>query len=154
QGLANIVSPLFGGIPATGAIARTATNIKNGGKTPMAGMVHSAVLLVILVAAGALASRIPLACLAGVLLPVCYYMSEWRSFRFLMSAPRSDIAVLLFTFFLTVFVDLTVAVEVGMVLSAFLFMKNMADLTQVKALSKEFTEDGSGADVPAAQKLI
>ncbi len=131
QGVANIVCPLFGGIPATGAIARTATNIKNGGRTPIAGMLHAGVLMVILIVAGPLASRIPLAVLAGILIVVSYHMSEWRSFRFILSGPRSDIVVLLTTFFLTIFVDLTTAVEVGMVLASLLFMRNMAELTRV-----------------------
>jgi SulP family sulfate permease len=135
QGIANILSPLFGGIPATGAIARTATNIRVGGRTPVAGIVHAFTLLMILVVAAPLASRIPLSALAGILVIVSYNMSEWRSFRFILTGPRSDIAVLLTTFLLTVFVDLTVAVEVGMVLAALLFMRNMAESTQVKSLS-------------------
>jgi SulP family sulfate permease len=135
QGVANLASPVFGGIPATGAIARTATNVRNGGRTPVAGMVHAGVLLLILLVAGPLASHIPLAALAGVLVTVSYHMSEWRSFRSLLTGPKSDIAVLLITFLLTVLVDLTVAVEVGMVLAAFLFMKKMADLTHVKSLT-------------------
>jgi SulP family sulfate permease len=145
QGIANIVAPLFGGIPATGAIARTATNVKNGGRTPIAGMVHAVVLLLILLTAGPLAARIPLAALTGVLNVVSYHMSEWHSFRFLLSGPGSDKLVLLATFFLTVFVDLVVAVEVGMVLASFLFMKNMAELTEVKAVTKEF-DGGEGED--------
>jgi SulP family sulfate permease len=145
QGIANIVAPLFGGIPATGAIARTATNVKNGGRTPIAGMVHAVVLLLILLTAGPLAARIPLAALTGVLIVVSYHMSEWHSFRFLLSGPGSDKLVLLATFFLTVFVDLVVAVEVGMVLASFLFMKNMAELTEVKAVTKEF-DGGEGED--------
>lgn len=143
QGVANLASPLFGGIPATGALARTATNVKNGGRTPVAGMVHAAVLLVILMAAGTLAAKIPLACLAGILVVVSYHMSEWRSMRALMSAPRSDIAVLLTTFLLTIFVDLTVAVEVGMVLASFLFMRKITGLTQVRVLSSDLDEPGS-----------
>lgn len=146
QGVANIVSPLFGGIPATGAIARTATNVKNGARTPIAGVVHAAVLFVILLVAGPLASRIPLAALAGILVVVSYHMSEWRSFRFLMSGPGSDKIVLLTTFLLTVFIDLVVAVEIGMVLAAFLFMKNMAELTQVRALTNELA-NGEGKDL-------
>lgn len=145
QGIANIASPFFGGIPATGAIARTATNVKNGGRTPVAGMVHAVVLLLILLTAGPWAARIPLAALTGVLIVVSYHMSEWKSFRFLLSGPGSDKIVLLTTFFLTVFVDLVVAVEVGMVLAAFLFMKNMAELTQVKAITKELG-NGEGQD--------
>jgi SulP family sulfate permease len=135
QGVANIFSPLFGGIPATGAIARTATNIRVGGRTPVSGIIHAFTLLLILVVAAPLASRIPLAALAGILVVVSYNMSEWRSFRFILFGPRSDIAVLLTTFCLTVFVDLTVAVEVGMVLAALLFMRNMAETTQVTSLS-------------------
>jgi SulP family sulfate permease len=145
QGVANVFSPLFGGIPATGAIARTATNVKNGGRTPVAGMVHAATLALILVAAGSWAAKIPLAALAGVLVVVCYHMSEWRNFRAILSGPKDDIAILLVSFFLTVLVDLTVAVEVGMVVAAFLFMKRMADLTQVKSLSRELE---NGEDAP------
>lgn len=144
QGLANIASPLFGGIPATGAIARTATNIKNGGRTPIAGMVHAVVLLFVLIVFGPLANRIPLAALTGVLVVVCYHMSEWHSFRFILSGPGSDKIVLLATFLLTVFVDLVVAVEVGMVLAAFLFMKNMAEITQVKALGQQIGNGEAG----------
>jgi SulP family sulfate permease len=141
QGIANIASPLFGGIPATGAIARTATNVKNGGRTPVAGMVHAITLLLVLLTAGPLADLIPLAALTGVLIVVSYHMSEWHSFRFLLSGPGSDKIVLLATFLLTVFVDLVVAVEVGMVLAAFLFMKNMAELTEVRAVSKEIDNE-------------
>jgi SulP family sulfate permease len=137
QGIANCISPVFGGIPATGAIARTATNVRNGGRTPMAGMIHALVLFLILLSAGPLAAHIPLAALAGVLVVVCYHMSEWQSFRFILTGPVTDIAVLLTTFLLTVFVDLTVAVGVGMVLAAFLFMRNVAALGQVKAMTHE-----------------
>ncbi len=144
QGVANLVSPIFGGMPATGAIARTATNVKNGGRTPVAGMIHAVVLLVILLAAGNLAAHIPLACLAGVLVIVSYHMSEWRSFKSIFLGPRSDVVVLLITFFLTVLIDLTVAVEVGMVMAAFLFMKNMADLTQVRTLTREPASEDFG----------
>jgi SulP family sulfate permease len=137
QGFANIGSALFGGIPATGAIARTATNVKNGGRTPVAGIVHSLTLLLILLAAGQFASNIPLAALAGILVVVSYHMSEWRSFRTLLSGPRSDIVVLITTFSLTILVDLTVAVEVGMVLAAFLFMRHMAQLSHVKVVQPD-----------------
>ncbi|HJT25492.1 MAG TPA: sulfate permease [bacterium] len=136
QGVANCLSPVFGGIPATGAIARTATNVRNGGRTPMAGMVHALVLFLILLAAGPLASHIPLAALAGVLVVVCYHMSEWHSFKFILTGPVTDVAVLMTTFLLTVFVDLTMAVGVGMVLAAFLFMRNVASLSEVKALTQ------------------
>ncbi|HVZ80077.1 MAG TPA: SulP family inorganic anion transporter [bacterium] len=137
QGVANCLSPVFGGIPATGAIARTATNVRNGGRTPMAGMIHAVVLFLILLSAGPLAAHIPLAALAGILVVVCYHMSEWHSFKFILTGPSTDILVLLTTFLLTVFVDLTVAVGVGMVLAAFLFMRNVAALGQVKALTHE-----------------
>ncbi len=144
QGIANIVAPVFGGIPATGAIARTATNIKNGGRTPVAGIVHALALLVILLAAHELAAQVPLACLAGVLTVVSYNMSGWRNFRSMLSAPRSDIAVLVTTFLLTVFIDLTVAVEVGMILAAFLFMRKMVNLTQVKVLTRDMDDPNNG----------
>ncbi|WP_294140760.1 SulP family inorganic anion transporter [uncultured Sanguibacteroides sp.] len=127
QGAANIVAPLFGGIPATGAIARTATNVKNGGRTPVAGMVHAVVLLLIMLFFGKWASLIPMSCLAGILIVVSYNMSEWRSFRSVLRASYFDIVILLVTFFLTVLVDLTVAIEIGVVLAALLFMKRMAD---------------------------
>lgn len=157
QGVANLASPLFGGIPATGAIARTATNIKNGGRTPIAGMIHAAVLLIILLTAGPLAARIPMAALAGILVVVSYHMSEWRSFRFLLQTPWSDIVVLMTTFLLTIFVDLTVAVEVGLVLAAFLFMRHMAEITHVKSLSRENggKEEGPRLDkVPAGVEVF
>ena len=130
QGAANIASSLFGGIPATGAIARTATNIKNGGRTPVAGMVHAVTLLLILYFAGKWAKLIPLSCLAGILVIVSYHMSEWRSFISLLRGPKSDVVILLITFLLTVLVDLTVAIEIGMVLSAFLFMRRMSLATR------------------------
>ena len=141
QGIANIASPLFGGIPATGAIARTATNVKNGGRTPVAGMVHAVTLLLIVVFFGRWAALIPLASLAAILVLVAYNMSEWRAFRGELNAPRSDIAVLLVTFMLTVLVDLTVAIGVGMVAAAFLFMRRMAEVTNVTAVTAEL-EDG------------
>lgn len=129
QGVANIVTPLFGGIPATGAIARTATNVKNGGRTPFAGMIHALTLLLILLFFGKWATLIPMPVLAAVLLVVAYNMSEWRLFLKLFGAPRSDLAVLLSTFFLTVLVDLTVAIQVGIVLAALLFMRRMEKVT-------------------------
>ena len=127
QGIANIVTPFFGGIPATGAIARTATNIKNGGRSPIAGIVHALTLLLIMLFFGKWAKLIPMSCLAGVLIVVSYNMSEWRVFRSILKSSGFDILVLLATFFLTVLVDLTIAIEVGVVLSAVLFMKRMAD---------------------------
>ena len=140
QGVANLTAPLFGGIPATGAIARTATNVKNGGRTPVAGMTHAATLLLITVVVGRWAALVPLATLAGILVVVSYHMSEWRSFRMEFRAPRSDLLVLLITFTLTVVVDLTLAIEVGMVLAAFLFMRRMAEVTNVSVLTHEFTD--------------
>lgn len=134
QGIANIGSGLFGGIPATGAIARTATNVKNGGRTPVAGIVHAFVLLIIMLFAGKWAVYIPLSCLAGILVVVAYNMSEWRSFVGILKGSKYDIMVLLTAFFLTVIVDLTVAIQVGMVLAALLFMKRMADVGEVKPL--------------------
>jgi SulP family sulfate permease len=127
QGIANIITPFFGGIPATGAIARTATNIKNGGRSPIAGIVHALTLLLIMLFFGKWAKLIPMSCLAGVLIVVSYNMSEWRVFRSILKSSGFDILVLLTTFFLTVLVDLTIAIEVGVVLSAVLFMKRMAD---------------------------
>lgn len=135
QGIANVVTPLFGGIPATGAIARTATNVKNGGTTPISGIVHALTLLLIMMILGRWASFIPLATLAAVLLVVAYHMSEWRHFVRLFRSPRNDIFVMLTTFALTVFVDLTVAIEVGVVLSALLFMQRMGSATQVRHVS-------------------
>lgn len=144
QGVANIGSALVGGIPATGAIARTATNVKNGGRTPVAGIVHAVTLLLITLFFGRWAALIPLATLAAILVVVAYNMSEWRAFRAELKAPRSDVAVLVSTFLLTVVVDLTVAIGVGMVLAAFLFMRRMAEVTSVTAISREFTDEGTG----------
>lgn len=139
QGIANIASPLFGGIPATGAIARTATNVRNGGRSPVAGIVHAATLLLVLVVAGTWAALIPMATLAGILVVVAYNMSEWHVFVRLLRGPRSDVAVLVTTFALTVAVDLTVALQVGVVLASLLFMRRMAEVTQVKPI-REITE--------------
>jgi len=141
QGAANIVSPLFGGIPATGAIARTATNIKNGAQTPVSGIVHAVVLLLILVFFGHWATLIPMASLSAVLLVVAYNMSEWRYFVRLLHSPRADILVMLCTFGLTVFVDLTVAIEVGVVLSSLLFMNRMSKVTEIRNITRELHED-------------
>jgi SulP family sulfate permease len=141
QGVANITTPLFGGIPATGAIARTATNVKNGGRTPVAGMFHAITLLLITLVFGRWAGLIPMATLAAILAVVAYHMSEWRNFRAEFSAPRSDLLVLLTTFTLTVVVDLTVAIQVGMVLAAFLFMKRMAEVTNVQPVTREHLEE-------------
>ena len=148
QGVANIASPLFGGIPATGAIARTATNVKNGGRTPIAGMTHAVTLLAVTLFFGQYASAIPMATLAAILVIVAYHMSEWRTFIAELRSPKSDVAVLLTTFGLTVLVDLTVAIAVGMVLAAFLFIRRMASVTNVSvfgALDDEREDDLDGA---------
>jgi sulfate permease, SulP family len=151
QGTANIFSSIFGGIPATGAIARTATNVKNGGRTPIAGIVHSITLLLIMLVIGKWAALIPLATLAGILIIVAYNMSEWRSFISVLKGSRTDAAVLLTTFLLTVLVDLTVAIEIGMVLAAFLFMRNMIKFSNVSILTKEMEDNGEGKDLEAIE---
>ncbi len=137
QGIANLATPLFGGIPATGAIARTMTNINNGGKTPVAGIVHAIVLVLIFLFLMPLAQYIPMACLAGVLVVVSYNMCGWRSFMALMKNPKSDVTVLLITFFLTIIFDLTVAIEVGLIIACLLFMKRMSETTDVKVIMDE-----------------
>ena len=140
QGVANIASPIFGGIPATGAIARTATNIRTGGRTPLAGMVHALTLLLILLLFGRWAAMVPLASLAAILVIISYHMSEWRAFAGLLKAPRSDLVVLLLTFILTVFVDLTVAVQVGIVAASLLFMKRMSDITHIEGVTDDLRD--------------
>jgi sulfate permease, SulP family len=145
QGTANIFSSVFGGIPATGAIARTATNVKNGGRTPVAGMVHAATLLLIILLVGRWAALIPMPTLGGVLVVVAYNMSEWKNFVSVVKGQRSDAAVLLITFLLTVFIDLTVAIEIGMLLAVFLFMRNMIRFSDVSLLTKQ-NEEGIEAD--------
>lgn len=137
QGAANLASSLFGGIPATGAIARTATNVKNGGRTPVAGMMHAVTLLLITIFFGRWASLIPMATLAAILFVVAYHMSEWREFVGELRSPKSDVAVMLITFTLTVLVDLTVAIGVGMVLAAFLFIRRMATVTEVTMVTRQ-----------------
>lgn len=137
QGVANLASPLFGGIPATGAIARTMTNINNGGRTPIAGIIHAGVLLLIFLFLMPLAQYIPMACLAGVLVVVSYGMSGWRSFLALMKNPKSDVTVLVITFLLTIIFDLTVAIEVGLIIACLLFMRRMSETTDVKVISDE-----------------
>ncbi len=146
QGAANLITPLFGGIPATGAIARTMTNINNGGKSPIAGLIHAVVLLLILVCLGPLTKHIPMACLAGVLVIVAYNMSEWRTFRQLLKNPKSDVAVLLITFFLTVIFDLTVAIEVGIVIACLLFMRRVAETTNISVITDEI-DPNAGLDI-------
>jgi len=146
QGIANLASPIFGGIPATGAIARTMTNINNGGRTPVAGIVHAAVLLLIFLFLMPLAQYIPMACLAGVLVIVSYNMSGWRSFLSIMKNPKSDVIVLWVTFLLTVIFDLTVAIEVGLICACLLFMRRMAETTDVKVISQEINPEEESSD--------
>jgi SulP family sulfate permease len=141
QGVANVVTPIFGGMPATGAIARTATNVNNGGRTPVAGIVHALTLLLITLFLGRWVGYIPLAALGAVLVMVAYHMSEWRAFRSELTAPLSDVAVMLTTFGLTVVIDLTVAIQVGLVLAAFLFMKRMSEVTDITSFTREFTDE-------------
>ena len=137
QGVANVITPIFGGIPATGAIARTMTNINNGGKTPIAGIIHAVVLLLILLLLMPLAQYIPMACLAGVLVIVSYNMSGWRTFKGLMKSPKSDVSVLLITFFLTVIFDLTIAIEWGLVIACVLFMRRVMETTEISVIKDE-----------------
>lgn len=144
-GIANMVTPLFGGIPATGAIARTMTNINNGGRTPVSGMIHAVVLLLILLFLMPLAQFIPMACLAGVLVVVSYNMSGWRTFKALLKNPKSDVTVLLITFFLTVIFDLTVAIGVGLLLACILFMRRVMETTEISVIKNEIkVQDESG----------
>lgn len=151
QGAANIVTPLFGGIPATGAIARTATNIKNGGRTPVAGIIHAIVLLLIMLFFGTWAKLIPMATLAAILIVVAYNMSEWRSFVEVFKYPKSDLAVLLTTFFLTIIFDLTIAIQIGMILAVFLFMRRMAMVTNVGIITKELKDEDEVVDINSIQ---
>ena len=146
QGIANLASPIFGGIPATGAIARTMTNINNGGRTPIAGIVHAAVLLLIFLFLMPLAQYIPMACLAGVLVIVSYNMSGWRSFVSILKNPKSDVIVLWVTFLLTVIFDLTIAIEVGLICACLLFMRRMAETTDVKVISDEINPEEEDSD--------
>jgi len=134
QGIANIITPFFGGIPATGALARTMANINNGGKSPVAGLVHAVVLLLIFLFLMPYAVYIPLGCLAAILVMVAYNMSEWRTFKYLLKGNKTDVSVLLITFFLTVIIDLTVAIEVGLVLAIILFVKRISETSSIKVL--------------------
>jgi SulP family sulfate permease len=143
QGVANICSPLVGGLPATGAIARTATNIRSGGKTPMAGIIHALTLLLILLFAAPLAARVPLAVLAGILLVVAYNMGVWHEIPAVLKLTRADIAVWICTFTLTVVADLTVAVEVGMILAALLYIRRVSNTTSVARVTRRLVERGS-----------
>ena len=146
QGFANLASPIFGGIPATGAIARTMTNINNGGRTPVAGIIHAIVLVLIFLFLMPLAQYIPMACLAGVLVIVSYNMSGWRSFLSIMKNPKSDVIVLWVTFLLTVIFDLTIAIEVGLICACLLFMRRMAETTDVKVISQEINPEEEESD--------
>src|SRR5690554_1248074 len=138
QGIATRASAMFGGVPATAALARTATNVKNGGRTPIAGITHALVLLVIMLVLAPYAKLIPMACLAGILMVVAYHMSEWRQFRSLLKGNKADVMILLVTFFLTVVFDLVIAIQIGIVLSSFLLMKRMSDSTTVQVANDMF----------------
>ena len=153
QGVANIASPLFGGIPATGAIARTMTNINNGGRTPVAGLIHAVVLLLILLVLMPLANYIPMASLAGVLVIVSYNMSGWRTFKALLNSPKSDVAVLLATFFLTVIFDLTIAIEVGLVLACALFIHRVMETTEISVIQNEL-DTAVGTDIDTHEEHL
>lgn len=155
QGTANIITPLFGGIPATGAIARTMTNINNGGRTPIAGIIHALVLLLILLVLMPYASYIPMATLAGVLVIVSYNMSGWRTFKGLLKNPKSDVTVLLVTFFLTVIFDLTIAIEIGLVIACALFIKRVMETTEISVISNEINpSDEADMDVHEEHLII
>ena len=156
QGIANIVTPLFGGIPATGALARTMASINNGGKSPVTGLVHAVVLLLIYLFLMPYAVYIPLSCLAAILVQVAYNMSEWRTFKYLLRGDKSDVAVLLITFFLTVIVDLTVAIEVGVVLAIVLFVRRVMQTSNISMLdgnSVAATEDEEAASMENTDRL-
>ncbi len=153
QGAANLVVPFFGGIPATGAIARTMTNINNGGRTPVAGLIHAVVLLLILLFLGPLTKHIPMACLAGVLVIVAYNMSEWRTFRSLLKNSKADVSVLLTTFILTVIFDLTIAIELGLLLAMLLFMKRMSETTKVSVVKDQIDLSSEGEIYHEDEKL-
>jgi len=154
QGMANIVTPLFGGIPVTGAIARTMTNINNGGRTPMAGIIHALVLLLILLFLGPLTKHIPMACLAGVLIIVAYNMSEWRVFTSLLKNPKSDVIVLLVTFFLTVIFDLTIAIEIGILLAMVLLVKRISETSTISVTTDELNMETDAEKTADNDKLI
>ena len=153
QGAANLIVPFFGGIPATGAIARTMTNINNGGRTPVAGLIHAIVLLLILLFLGPLTKHIPMACLAGVLVIVAYNMSEWRTFKSLMKNAKSDVIVLLTTFLLTVIFDLTIAIEIGLLLALVLFMKRMSEVTRITVSKDQLDLSHEGEIYHEEEKL-
>jgi SulP family sulfate permease len=147
QGVANCFSSLFGGIPATGAIARTATNVKNGGRTPIAGITHALILLVIMLVFAPYAKLIPMACLAGILIVVAYHMSEWRQFKSLLKGNKADTLILLVTFFLTIIFDLVIAIEIGIVLSSFILMKRMSDATTIQLANDLFSNNDNAEEL-------
>jgi SulP family sulfate permease len=153
QGAANIIVPLFGGIPVTGAIARTMTNINNGGRTPVAGIIHAVVLLLILLFLGPLTKHIPMACLAGVLIVVSYNMSEWRTFRSLLKNPKGDVSVLLATFFLTVVFDLTIAIEIGLLMAMFIFMRRVSETTRI-SVTKDVIRLSEESEFPVDEEKL
>ncbi|MBQ5881978.1 MAG: STAS domain-containing protein [Bacteroidales bacterium] len=156
QGIANVITPLFGGIPATGALARTMANINNGGRSPMAGIIHAIVLLIIFFFALPYAIYIPLSCLAAILVMVAYNMSEWRTFRYLLKGDKADVSVLLITFFLTVIIDLTVAIEVGVLLAIILFVKRVSETTTISTIQEEHiaaTEDEEKAQLSDIENI-
>ncbi|MDR1562329.1 MAG: sulfate permease [Dysgonamonadaceae bacterium] len=154
QGAANLVTPIFGGIPVTGAIARTMTNINNGGRSPVAGLIHAVVLLLILLFLGPLTKHIPMACLAGVLIIVAYNMSEWKTFRSLLKNPKSDVIVLCVTFFLTVIFDLTIAIEIGILLAMVLLVKRIAETATVSVVKDELNMSSDAEKTTDNDKLI
>ena len=154
QGTANLIVPLFGGIPVTGAIARTMTNINNGGRSPIAGIVHAVVLLLILLFLSPLTKHIPMACLAGVLIIVSYNMSEWRTFRSLLKSPKSDVIVLLVTFFLTVIFNLTIAIEIGILLAMVLLIKRISETSSISVIKNELNMESDAEKTADNDKLI
>jgi len=154
NGVANLFSPIFGGIPVTGAIARTATNIKNGGRTPISGIVHAITLLIIMLLLGKWAKLIPMATLAAILVVVAFNMSEYHIFRRLLKSPKSDVIVLLTTFGLTVIFDLTVAIEIGMILAVILFMHRMSNVTNISIITNELKDTEESEDVNSIQNKI
>jgi SulP family sulfate permease len=154
QGVANIAAPIFGGIPCTGAIARTATNVRSGARTPVAGIIHAAVLLLIMMVFGKWATLVPMATLAGFLVVIAYRMSEWRLMLKICRGTKSDTSVMVITFLLTVLVDLTVAIQVGVVLASFLFMRRMAEVTETSYVQDIISEDEDSDDEHAREQRI
>lgn len=154
QGIANIITPLFGGIPATGALARTMTNVSNGGRTPIAGIVHSTFLLLVVLFLGNLTKHIPLVCLAAILIVVSYNMSEWRSFVGLLRNSKADVVVLVTTFILTVIFDLTIAIEIGLLLAVFLFLKRIMDVTEISVFTSELELNNDNSNITEEKLTI